>query len=388
MSVRSLGLLILLFSQTLFAREGLHYKIHHHYVTPRALGMGDAFIAATDDYSALFYNPAALARRTNGQVNLSLGAGASTGLQALVKDIQDASDKELTESEKVQRISEVLEGAYGKTYSLRAQLLEGIWVRPGWGFGILPMDLSVDLSVNRQLGPALNAYVIGDTTVAYGWATDVNWIPKARTSVGVTGKFIHRLAFDQSVSAADMAQDSKIISNKDLYEGNTFDADIGFLITPEIPEDGFFSFLKLAEPSFAMVIRNIGEFGFQKSKMVNKDATEKPEKLNRVIDVGTKWEYPSFWIFGGRGTLDFRDILHPNYNFRKSTHVGFEFDWKVSSWWKGHYRIGLNQMYLSGGISAQLGWFNLDFVTYAEDVGTFKSPKENRIYMAKLNLDF
>lgn len=388
MSFRYLICAFILLSQPLFAREGLNFKIHHHYVTPRALGMGDAFIAATDDYSALFYNPAALARRKNGEVNLSLGAGASPALQDLFKDVQDASKLQGTESEKVTAISNVLDKAYGKTYNLRAQLLEGIWVRPGWGFGVLPMDLSLDFSVNRQLGPALNAYVIGDTTVAYGWATDVNWIPKTRTSVGVTGKFVHRVAFDQSISAFDLAQDSKIISNDDLYEGNTVDADIGFLITPEIPEEGFFSLLKWTQPSFAMVVRNVAEVGFQKSKMINKEVTEKPEKMHRVIDVGSKWEYPNFWIFGGRGTLDVRDIMHPNFNIRKGLHLGFEFDWTVTSWWKGHYRVGLNQMYLSGGVSAMLGWFNLDLVTYAEDVGTYSKPKENRIYMAKLNMNF
>lgn len=379
---------ILIASQNLFAREGLTYKIHHHYVTPRALGMGDAFIAATDDYSALFYNPAALARRKDGQVNLSLGAGASTAIQTLIKDVKSASDAGGTEAEKTTRIAEVLESAYGKSYSIRAQLLEGIWVRPGWGIGILPMDLSVDLSVSRQLGPALNAYVIGDSTLAYGWAKDVNWIPKTRTSVGITGKFIHRVAFDQSISAFDLALDSSIIGNEDLYEGNTVDADIGFLITPEIPEEGLFSYLKWTEPSFAMVVRNVGELGFQQSKLINKEATLKPEKMYRVIDLGSKWEYPNFWIFGGRGTLDVRDIMHPSFNWRKGLHLGFEFDWKVKSWWKGNYRIGLNQMYLSGGVSAQLGWFNLDFVTYSEDVGTFTKPKENRIYMVKLNLDF
>jgi hypothetical protein len=34
--------------------------------------MGDAFVAVANDYTALFYNPAGLARREDGQINLSL----------------------------------------------------------------------------------------------------------------------------------------------------------------------------------------------------------------------------------------------------------------------------------------------------------------------------
>jgi hypothetical protein len=34
--------------------------------------MGDAFVAVANDYNALFYNPAGLARLESGEVNLSM----------------------------------------------------------------------------------------------------------------------------------------------------------------------------------------------------------------------------------------------------------------------------------------------------------------------------
>jgi hypothetical protein len=43
-----------------------------HYLSGRALGMGDAFVALSDDYNALYYNPAGLAK-----LNTPLDAGMS-----------------------------------------------------------------------------------------------------------------------------------------------------------------------------------------------------------------------------------------------------------------------------------------------------------------------
>ncbi|MNT28319.1 hypothetical protein D3C72_1639980 [compost metagenome] len=174
-----------------------------------------------------------------------------------------------------------------------------------------------------------------------------------------------------------------------MLEGYTVDADIGTLWTRELPDSGLWSAIRLARPTFGLVVRNVAETGFgQTMKLINKEKTEAPEKMYRVVDVGTRWEYPALWIFGGRGTLDVRDIGHPYFNMRKGLHAGLEFDWTVTSWWKGHYRGGFSQGYWTAGLSAELGIFNLDVVSYANDVGTLNNPKENRNYAVKLNLDF
>lgn len=86
--------------------------------------------------------------------------------------------------------------------------------------------------------------------------------------------------------------------------------------------------------------------------------------------------------------MDFRDLGHPNANFRKSLHLGFEFDWTVKNWWKGAYRVGLNQGFFTAGLSAKFACFNLDLVTYGEDVGTYSTPLENRMYSTRLNLNW
>ncbi|WP_413290213.1 hypothetical protein [Bdellovibrio sp. HCB337] len=373
-----------------FAQEdGVSFRIHHHYQSPRALGMGDAFVAVANDYSAIFYNPAGLARRTDGQINLSFGLGATPKFADISKDIQDAQNTPGSDADKQEALMEVINENAGNSYGLRVEAPSGLWVRPNWGIAVIPMDLSVQMDFHNQVGPAINTTVYADTTLAYAYARDFDWIQNSRFSMGVTGKFVNRGYFSKPVTLMEAAADPNLVKKEDLQEGYTVDADIGMLWTPNIPSEGWLSWLSLAKPTFGAVVRNVGELGFGQSlKLLNDVKTAAPEKLYRVLDVGTRWEYPELWIFSGRGTLDVRDIGHPLFSVRKGLHVGFEFDWTVASWWKGHYNVGLNQGYFTAGLGAQLTWFNLDLVTYAEDVGPYGHPVESRTYMARFNMDF
>jgi hypothetical protein len=377
------------------AQEGVQTRIHHTYTSPRALGMGDAFIATANDYSALFYNPAGLARRDSGQINMSVDLGLSSNWLDFKKDADEVAKQDLTtDQQKFDAYATLLQKYYGKAFLIRAGLLHGIWVRPNWGFGILPADLTVEYQVHNQAAPALDIRAYLDTTVAYGYGNNIKgWIP-GEVSWGTTFKFVNRGYANREVNALTLSQNASAIGKKDFRDGYTVDADIGFLYSPPVPSEGLFSVFQLAKPTFGAVVRNVVDSGFKNSfHLINKPADtvssplEPPEKLHRVVDLGAKFEYPSLWLFGGRGEVDFRDIGHPNYSLRKSFHLGFEFDWTVTSWWKGQYRFGINQGYPTAGLSALLFIFNLDAVIYSEDVGTFSTPKENRVYMVKLNLD-
>lgn len=369
--------------------DGVSFRIHHQYQSLRALGMGDAFVAVANDYSAIFYNPAGLARRTDGQVNLSFDLGATPKFTAISDEIKTAQETPGNQSDKDQAVMDVINKNAGNTYGIRLMGPSGIWVRPNWGLAVLPADVSVQMDLHNQVGPTINTTVYADTTIAYAYARDYDWIPDSRFSLGITGKFVNRGYFSKPLMAVQLATESQIIKKEDLQEGYTVDADIGALWTPNIPSEGWLSWLALTKPTFGAVIRNVGELGFGQSlKLLNKEKTAAPEKLYRVLDVGSRWEYPELWIFSGRGTLDIRDIGHPLFSIKKGLHLGFEFDWTVASWWKGRYNVGLSQGYLTGGIGAQLGWFNLDLVTYAEDVGPYNFPQESRMYMARFNMDF
>ncbi len=383
---RRLLLATFLFLTHSFADDGINTGIHHHYRSPRALGMGEAFVAAVDDYSALFYNPAALARREDGQINLSFDFSWSKSFFDFAKKMDDASKVTGTDAQKQQAYLNVLQDLYGSNYTIGANLPNGIWVRPGWGVAVLPMDFTSDLTIHK--GPTVNVRAYGDSTIAFGYGRDYKGIP-GRLSLGTTLKFVNRAFINRSVTLIDLAVDSKVIKKEDARDGYTLDADLGALYTPELPTDGLWGVFRLSKPTFGVVVRNVLDYGFGQSfNLINKTTVEAPEKLNRTIDLGSKWEFPQLGIFSGRGVLDFRDIMHPYVTFRKSAHIGMEFDWRMASWWKGSYRVGVNQGYFTAGVSALLFLFNLDLVTYGEDIGSSDSPKENRVYMVRMNIDW
>ncbi len=381
-------LALILSARFAMAGTGLNYRIHHEYQSLRALGMGDAFVAVANDYSGLFYNPAALARRDDGHMNMYIDFAASMDIGTFAGDVMKASENQTNpESAMV----DILQSAYGKNYGFRATLPDGIWVRPGWGIGIIPMDLSVNVDVHQGgMGPGINANVIADTIIAYGWAKDFYWLDQGRTSAGVTIKAINRGSFNEFFSAVDLAANPELIQPSSFNEGMTVDADVGFLFTPEMPTEGFLSLLRLAKPTFGAVVRNVFDYGFKTDLNLlnpNEKNSADPEKLYRRIDLGSRWEYPELFIFGGRGVLDVRDILHPQFSLKKGLHLGFEFDWRMFSWWKGQYRFGMSQGYLTAGMSALFSIFNLDLVTYSEDIGTRNSPRESRKFEIRMNID-
>jgi hypothetical protein len=372
------------------AQEGVQTSIHHHYQSSRALGMGDAFVATANDYSALFYKTAGLSRRDLGQKNKWIALGGGVETQKFYKDLGEVEKGTYTnDAEKYQAYSDFLQKYYGKPLNFRIKAFEAILARPNWSIGIVPMDFTFEGQIHNQTAPALDVRAFADTTIAYGYGNDVHGLVAGKLSWGTTAKFVNRAYINRAVNALDLVADSKTVKKEDGRDGYTADLDFGTLYSPMVPDSGFWSVFQLAKPTFGAVIRNALDYGFNSSfKFLNKEHVEPPEKLHRVLDVGAKFEYPELWIFGGRGEVDIRDIGHPNFNLRRGFHLGFEFDWTVTSWWRGHYRIGVNQGYPTLGVSALLFLFNLDLVTYGEDVGTYSTPKENRVWMTKLSLDF
>ena len=88
--MRILPIVAILFIQAQ-AFSALIPTIHKQYVAPKALGMGDAYVAVADDYNTLYYNPAGLAKLPQWQLNMFLGAGADTGAPGFYNDFNAAT---------------------------------------------------------------------------------------------------------------------------------------------------------------------------------------------------------------------------------------------------------------------------------------------------------
>jgi hypothetical protein len=477
----------LILTQNLWAAESLNTKIHNSYQSFRAMGMGNAFTTVADDYSALMYNPATLAKKKRGEIQFTLaGAGLSSKTATLMTDISDAEKNAVNDSAKATAISNVLDQYYGKPLGGRIQALEIFWVRPNWGFALLPLDLTIDMSVNRQLGPALDLNIKKDSTLAYGYGKNIS----PNISAGVLGKVVHRDSVEQSVSALELATDSNVLSQDRFKEGITADLEIGFIWTPEFskkiitrkvvptetPKDAETKAETKAEAKteandkdadknlnpeenkqtdevrvpqsdkeasdamaqiistplstdattadveekntdkvvtekipetikttpevetaktevytplqVSVVARNLISAEFSKSTMVNKKATTAPAKIPRVIDVGVGYEIFNWSDLKLLTTAEAKNLLHPETSFRKSAHVGVEFDYSPGSWFKAQVRAGMNQMYFTSGFTLLLGVLEIDAVTYGEEVGTTSANVENRVNAVKVGFNF
>lgn len=362
------------------AQYVIDYSIHQQYVSPRALGMGNAFVALADDYNALFYNPAGLGRLEEAEINLGIAASMDSKFPKLYDDIKSTSS-----TSKTQDMVNLLSNNFGNYYSARPTI-GGIWARPKWAFAIIPVDLELNLSVHQLGGASVDLIANQDSTIAYGRGWDVHWFQQDRMSLGFTTKAIYRAYYNKEIQAGDLAINPNLLRSQDAQEGFTFDADFGMLYSMKVADT---SVLRYLRPSLGFTIRNIFDYGFnQNFHFIDKNSSGQPPNLGRRYDLGSAFELPDFWIFKTRFLADMRDMGAPNFTTGKGLHLGAEFLWKVRSWWQGGWRVGTNQGYFTAGFTALFGMFQLDLATYAEEMGTSNSPIASRRYVAKASLDW
>jgi hypothetical protein len=354
--------------------------LHQPYISARVQGMGGAFVGLADDYNALFFNPAGLARLESGEINLDLQIGGTPTILNLSSDIGSAGSDP-------QKLQTALANYYGSHFSATTGL-GGTWVRPHWGVSLLPVNLTVEADIHGVGGATAGVQAYQDTLLQFGYAWNIT--EDRRFSFGIAPKAVYRAYFEKALSILDFSSSTQLFRPQDAEEGITVDADAGFLYTVDVPSGGFFKFLQYAKPQFGFAVRNIADEGFLQNYHLYGAQTSRnvDSKLERRFDVGSKWELPEFWVFKPRFLLDFRDMGTRYANFKKTSHVGGELLWKAFGWLKGGYRLGLSEGYVTAGVSAQLWIFLLDVATYSDDIGTSSAPKESRNYMVRLNADF
>jgi hypothetical protein len=368
--------LSLTFMSQLATAQSLYSGIRRGFEATRANGMGGAFTAVADDNTAIFYNPAGLGQLEKGESNWFLKADADPEIKSFYDELETASNQE----DDVQAVSDAIQRNYGNHYSVRAPSLGFLWARPSWGVAIIPMDLSIDMGLHRSVGPSVNLTAIQDTTFAFTKNWEIKkWHKSGSFHVGVTTKLIYRMHVDEIVDAASISGDGSVFDIEDANEGMTIDADVGFLwVGP----------WKQYNPSAAIVIKNIGDYGYFTNLNLIGEGTGDPENLHRTIDIGYAMDLPSWWVWSSKVAFDIRDVLHPNWNLQKGIHLGVEFMWEVTSWFRGGWRAGLNQGYWTAGFTGEFGVFKLDLATYGEEVGVQGEELENRRFMTTMSLDF
>ncbi|MCB9072935.1 MAG: hypothetical protein H6623_04870 [Bdellovibrionaceae bacterium] len=366
------------FVRTSFAGEALIFDIHQQYLSTRSVGMGNAQTAVADDESAMFFNPAGLKQLKENKLNFFIKGGGSPDILKFSKDISNAGKDS-------QAINDVIVANYDKSFMLRAPSLGFIYARPEWSIAFIPADVTVNASLDQGVGPVVNLTAYQDTTLAFAKAWDLKSVKKGTFTYGVTSKLIYRAHLDKIIGITTI-QNGKVLQASDSNEGMTLDFDVGAMWKAPESADGFWSY---AKPTVGVTVHNLLDYGyFSNLGLYSKDKSGKPEKLHRVIDIGTAFQLPNWWLWSSKLAIDVRDLLHPYWTIKKGLHVGLEFNWEMFSWWKGGWRAGLNQGYWTAGFTGQLSVFKLDLATYGREVGTSSNKVQDRVYMFTTSLDF
>lgn len=368
--------------RTVSAQETLLNGIHNQFEATRAMGMGNAFVAVADDENAIFYNPAGLKNLKENKFNMFLKGAVNPDILDLIDDLDAASDS----TDEAQAFLDVLNANLNKIYGLRAPSIGMMYANPNWGFAIIPADVAVTVGFQQGATPVMDVRAYADTTMAYSRSWHIKSVKSGKLTVGVTGKAIYRAFFDKRLNAADLVVNEDFLDESDAKEGLAVDGDLGLMWQWNSLGSGFWKKLR---PSLGLVVRNVADGGYVENFELLADGDfGEPEELQRRVDVGGAIRLPKWWVWDTTLAFDVRNMMHDNWTFDKGYHIGLEFNWTMYSWWKGGWRVGMNQGHLAAGFTGQLGVFKLDLATFSNEVGTSSIPNETRMYMFTASLDF
>lgn len=325
----------------------------------RPLGMGNAFTALADDKNALFYNPAGLSGISN------FGMDIFNPLVEVSKNSIDlASDAGDTDFDETIEVADLLRKYTGESQFFRIGLFPNAAFRianAGAMVGILGQGRT-DIQIRNPVWPEAHVNMIADYGTIGGAGLD---LPFPGWRVGGSLKIIGRESLSEVYTAADIASENfEDRIEDDLQSGSGVSIDIGAIY--DLPDTTMVDKL-----SFGICAQNL-------PSMKMGDA----QKIESQVNVGTAVR-KTFDSYELTGTLDIHDITKnatEHSDFAKRLHAGAEFRFPMIL----SLRTGLNQGYLTGGITFDFHYLRFDFATYAEEVGTYAGQKDNRRYCVQM----
>jgi len=375
MLVRFLVLNVVTWSLWAQCAQAKEEKWTHYGVRP--LGMGNAYVAVADDFNALFYNPAGLARLkdwTGEFLNPTVDISANTA--GFIGDAQALADGSAGNTEAV---IDLIEGQTGKVQHLGLGLTPH-FVYPGWGFGV-GLELAATMIFHRyptiemDVGPS----VIVPISFAFNTLEDrlsLGFTVKSRIDGGIDHTFSL-----QDIEAFTTKKDVKVIEEGEVAEeekqltdfvqgGVGYGADVGLLFTP----------IKPMEPTIGLSITDVGGTSYKKSN-IQGDAKTTPDPVLPSVNMGFSikpYQTPASYVLLA---ADVHSINQP-YSFSKKLNLGSEYGFSRII----KLQLGLHQGYLTAGMQFDVRFLKIRLATYAEEMGSTAGTLEDRRYVLQLKL--
>lgn len=321
----------------------------------RALGMGDAYSAIVDDSSALFYNPAGLARVSGLNFKVfSVRAGGS-GYEA-IQDMQDLNSDTST------GFSSAIANLYG----------EKVWTGVGGEmafsmpmFGFMIYDHADALvKIDNPVFPEIYTSVINDYGFAAGFGAPLGPFLQA----GIALKYIKRTGARLPFGASFLADlDADAIYSNVTGWGKGYGVDSGINVVLPAP---FFT------ATLSAVWRNMGEISFRSD---NPDSLVPNEPNDLTLGLGMVFNLPLLTV---APALDFRYLNDPDLQLTRKINFGIEIGLPLID-----IRGGFHEGYYTAGVGVNLGLFQVDAATYGVELGDYPGQIEDRRYAVEFTME-
>lgn len=326
----------------------------------RPLGMGDAFTAVVDDENALFYNPAGLSKvdtLTFGVVNPMLEASADS-----IDLFYDADDTDMDETDEV---VELMRDYLGEHQHLRGGVFPHVGLNIA-GYGVMVGVLAqatLDAEIRNPTWPQAEMDYVYDRGLVAGVG---GRIPFLDLRLGATLKYISRSSLNETYTATDIADDDfEDEFDDDLKDGSSVALDLGLIY--RLP------WLEWAETDVGFTIQHLPEMQFG-------DALDQETQAN--IGIAAKKGFGGFDVIAALDYVDLTNTIGEDRDIPKRLHMGVEVELPMIL----AVRLGLNQGYLTYGLSADLWVVKLDFASYSEEAGAYAGQRDDRRYVGQLTL--
>lgn len=347
----------------------------------RALGMGGAYYALSDDQYALFYNPAGLATREGGGRFSLLGIGGSLSPSTI-----DALDTITHSSGKdVGQVADSLSKFQGIPLYVGASPTFLTYYQKHFAIGILLADFKVDMALlGRDLDTQVDATAIADSGIFAAYATS---FVDDTLHVGLTAKAMGRAGGRKLFSLTDIAQKNgfELDPNKLGGAGAGLDFDLGASYDIPLPKTGPFL---LYRASF--VINNLLANDYSMVHITG----GAPPQLPRTVSLG------GYTALKGVGPIENFHIVLDLAEFNAGGQEDPEFGARKGSFFKhlnfgveaplwGHWitpRLGFHQGYITAGLGFDLRALKIDFATYGEELAAGVGRLGSRRYALRLEL--
>lgn len=326
----------------------------------RPLGMGDAFTAVADDENALFYNPAGLSKidtLTFGVVNPLVEASADS--------IDLAYDADDTDTDDTTEVVELMRDYLGEHQHIRGGVFPHVGLNIA-GYGVMVGVLAqatLDAEIRNPTWPEAEMDYVYDRGLVAGVG---GRIPFLDLRLGATLKYINRSSLNEVYTAIDIANDDfEDEFDDDLEEGSAVALDLGVIY--RLP------WLEWADTDVGFTIQHLPEMQFG-------DALDQETQAN--LGIAAKKGFGGVTLVGALDYVDLTHTIGEDRDIPKRLHMGVEVQLPLIL----SLRLGLNQGYLTYGLSADLWALKLDFAAYTEEAGAHAGQRDDRRYVGQLTL--